>query len=110
MKIRLTLVLTAALAGCGDSRSASYATYQELSDAGMIERGWVPPQIPRDALDIRLNWNLDSNVSEGSYRSAHLIDPGARGCAASSDSGQTIRCGSFTFRTEAGSKQFSNVR
>ena len=97
-----------ALAGC-DTRSETFNTYQEAKRSGLIERGWIPPELPPDATDIRLRWDLDTNISEGSYQSKALVAPTRAGeCQPVAKEPTSIQCETFVFRTEDGRRTFSN--
>ena len=50
-----------------ETLDASFGSTQEAIDAGLVEKGWVPAWIPRDATDLREVHNLDTNVSELSF-------------------------------------------
>ena len=70
MKKTLSFILVASLLAMGfgyfalnrfftDYREASYKNYAEAAD--MIERGWIPEFLPKNAEDIRLGYDLDTN-------------------------------------------------
>jgi len=102
------VLLVIALAGC-DTRSESFKTYLEAKNSGLIEKGWIPPVLPPDATDIRLHWDLDTNISEGSYRSSVLVAPTKAGeCEPVPEDPAAIQCETFVFRTEGVRRTFSN--
>jgi hypothetical protein len=57
----------AALVGLGtffvhaENVEARYATYAEAEDDSAVDRGWIPPFVPRSAVRIREFHNLDTN-------------------------------------------------
>jgi len=109
VRYNAAILIVLALSGCGESRSSSFRTLQEAKESGLIEKGWIPPQIPPDATDIRVSWNLDTNVSEGSYQSKGLVAPLSPGeCQPRKTTPGIIECGEFFFRTENGLRKFSN--
>ena len=46
---------------CGETQSATYATYNDAIAAGVQRRGWLPPFVPTTATDIREVHDLDTN-------------------------------------------------
>jgi hypothetical protein len=108
MKREAAVLLMIASAGC-ESRSASFPTFREAKDSGLIEKGWIPPELPTDATDIRVRSDLDTNLSEGTYQSKLLVDQTEAGdCRPAATEPTAIQCGTFVFRTENGLRSFSN--
>jgi hypothetical protein len=75
------LVLAAGLAVSGACRNIdvvtnSYATLAEAQQAGAMERGWIPKELPPGAHDIREAHDLDSNRRWGLFN-FHESDAGA---------------------------------
>lgn len=54
----LVLIFAAA---CGECRTAEYATFEEVLADNAMERGWIPPFLPRSASEIELQNDLDTN-------------------------------------------------
>lgn len=103
------VLVSLALASCGESMTASFTNMHEVQASGLIERGWIPPELPSDATDIRVSWNLDSNRSTGSYQAATLIDSHARNsCKALGAGGKAYRCSTYYLRREEGRNTFDN--
>jgi hypothetical protein len=78
------------VAGCSDSASAEYESYEAARAAGAIAQGWVPEWLPPTATFIREVHNLNTNQSMLSFRfessgpppvldECHQIDPFAPG-------------------------------
>ena len=101
------ILIAPALVGCFESRSSSFKTLDEAMESGLVAKGWIPPELPGDATDIRVRWNLDTNLSEGSYQSKQLVEPGSQ-CSPWLGEAGAIRCGSYHFRTKNGRRIFSN--
>jgi hypothetical protein len=67
---RATIALMIAVAaGCSDVEvvTASYSTMAEARQAGAVDRGWLPAQLPSGAHDIREAHDLDSNRRWGLF-------------------------------------------
>ena len=62
MKMLVFAGLILSLAACSDEREASYATRDDAERAGAIERGWIPPFVPKSARKISEQHNLDTNA------------------------------------------------
>jgi hypothetical protein len=67
-RVTLALLLGVA-AACGDTDvvTASYATLDEARRAGAVDSGWIPPNLPTGAHDIREAHDLDSNRRWGLF-------------------------------------------
>lgn len=61
-----SLCLSAA-ACLGTTIDASYDKATEAREAGMVEKGWIPAWIPKNAVNLREVHDLDTNVSELSF-------------------------------------------
>lgn len=55
------------LAGCSDSVTERYATIADARKAGLIERGWLPDDLPSSTRDIEARSNLDLSLSVGEF-------------------------------------------
>ena len=53
------------------------ANYDELVASGLIEKGWVPHYIPKSAIDIHEQHNIDSNRVSMDFK----YDPNAQDMA-----------------------------
>jgi hypothetical protein len=108
MRRAAVVLVMLTLASCGDNRSASFKTLQEAEASGLIEKGWIPPEVPPDATDIRVRWNLDTNVSKGSYRSKSLVaEHGDSKCRPTQGGPGMMQCGSFYFQSTGDRRTFS---
>ena len=57
-----------ATAGCfWETPDSSFDTASEAIDAGMVNSGWIPGWLPRDAVALREVHNIDTNASELSF-------------------------------------------
>jgi hypothetical protein len=68
--IVMILLLTAAVSfiiylDLSETPSYTFTNYSEAHD--LVEGGWIPSNIPTDASDIYVIYNLDSNVVNGSF-------------------------------------------
>ena len=66
--ILISFVLLAPLAACDESTYARYATYAEAEQAGAVQRGWIPPYVPANAVDIAEAHDLDLNTQRLRFR------------------------------------------
>ena len=107
MKLKALTLLCFALAGCTAGFSTSFKNMEEVRESGLMEKGWIPPELPDDAVDIHVRWDVDTNLSEGTYQSRTLVRPGSDCRPWPSEAG-ALRCGSYHFRTENGRQTFSN--
>jgi hypothetical protein len=48
-----------ALVGCGEYKSNNFASYSDVRESGLIERGWIPEFIPKSAYDIKEQHRVD---------------------------------------------------
>lgn len=68
------LLLVSLLAGCaelsgdGDITSSTYASFQEASEKGVFESGWLPRALPRSATNIVEVHNIDSSEMWAMFR------------------------------------------
>ena len=53
---------------------ASYDDVTEALEAGMVEKGWIPDWIPRNAVNLREVHDLDTNVSELSFEIPDAVE------------------------------------
>jgi len=80
---------------CSDEFERSYADYAAVKAEGVIEKGWIPQELPREAKHIRVEWNIDTNRSRGSYDAPTAIDPiQQRSCHATQDTSE-LDCGAY---------------
>ena len=54
--------------GCGETFEESFASMTNGGAQDLVERGWIPEDLPRSATEIRIRWNLDTNMVRGSFR------------------------------------------
>ena len=70
--VALALVGVCALGLLGlahfENPSSHLRTYEELRASGLIERGWVPEQLPRSATAIEESHDLDTNQGWASFK------------------------------------------
>lgn len=57
----LVAAIGALLAGCERSQN-SYASWPDAERAGAVRRGWLPPWVPRSAMQIDEAHDLDTNL------------------------------------------------
>ena len=63
------------MCGCtDDTLDVSYGSYQVMKADGALERGWLVPWIPENAVLIKEVHNLDSNLSAFKF----ALPPGAK--------------------------------
>lgn len=69
MKTRNVMVFLALLMSApvwagifGDSASAKFENYQEMASSGIFEQGWLPPYLPKSAVNIEEKHDMDTNV------------------------------------------------
>jgi hypothetical protein len=51
-----------------ENPSSHFRTYQEMKASGLIERGWVPEQLPRSAIGIEESHDIDTNQGWASFK------------------------------------------
>lgn len=51
-----------------ENPSSHFETYEELKASGLIERGWVPEQLPRSATAIEESHDIDTNHGRASFK------------------------------------------
>ncbi len=68
-RVLLFSLVVASAAACGNSDvvTESYATLEEATKAGAIERGWVPDGLPDGTFELREAHDLDSNRQWGLF-------------------------------------------
>lgn len=49
----------------GTNKKLSFANYTESKS--YIEKGWIPKSIPSTAINIKINYDLDSSISNGQF-------------------------------------------
>lgn len=54
--------------GSCDVVSERYATYADAVADGAVTRGWIPPNMPHDAYDIRETHDIDTSRGVGTLR------------------------------------------
>lgn len=54
--------------GCGETREEFFASMTNGRAQDLVERGWIPEDLPPSATDVRVRWNLDTNMVRGSVR------------------------------------------
>ena len=64
------LVVSFLLGACSDVVSRSYATKAEAAADSLFNKGWFPDLVPDSATNIRVENDLDLNISSGSFRFA----------------------------------------
>jgi hypothetical protein len=52
----------------GEHVARTYESYSEALEAGMVERGWIPPWVPASAVSIDLAYDLDTNFTTIGFR------------------------------------------
>lgn len=60
-------LLTLSVSSCSDKTKSEYSDYAEAEDSELFDRGWLPLIIPKSSEQIRVNNDLDSNTSTGSF-------------------------------------------
>ncbi|MGH8603840.1 MAG: hypothetical protein ACREXR_14015 [Gammaproteobacteria bacterium] len=87
--LTVTLLLVALIAGCaelsgeGDIKSSTYTSFQQASEMGVFESGWLPRALPRSATNIVEVHNVDSSEIWARFRySGNDILGLTKGCAA----------------------------
>lgn len=62
LKILLNLaILIAFLSGCSERFTEYYPTYDTAAKKGAIQRGWIPETVPKTAIEIYEQHDLDNN-------------------------------------------------
>jgi hypothetical protein len=51
-----------------ENPSSRFGTYEELRASGLIERGWIPEQLPRSATAIEESHDIDTNLGSASFK------------------------------------------
>jgi hypothetical protein len=54
--------------GCSETSEKAFLSMTNRGAQDLIERGWIPEDLPRSATDVRVRWNLDTNMVRGSVR------------------------------------------
>ena len=68
MRILLVLLLIAFLDQCDQVVRSDYKSFSEAKDNDLFVRGWLPEtHFPKSARDIRVNNDLDANISWGEF-------------------------------------------
>ncbi len=66
---QFTVLVSALLvSACGDVVDERYGTWHEAKLAGAVERGWVPPFVPKAARNLRTVHDLDTNSQRLTFR------------------------------------------
>jgi hypothetical protein len=81
------LVASAALAACSGAtvHTATYATMGEATQAGAVERGWVPAVIPADAFELRAAYDVDGDRRWGLFNFRPEDEPALRAILADAE-------------------------
>jgi hypothetical protein len=61
----LPLVL---LVGCGETSEKRFPSMADVEAQSMVTRGWIPEALPRSGTDVRIRWNIDTNMTRGTMR------------------------------------------
>jgi hypothetical protein len=61
IKYLFTLLMLATLSACSNVYNAEYPTYAAAVQAGAVKSGWVPEMVPKTAIDLREQHDIDSN-------------------------------------------------
>jgi hypothetical protein len=59
--LTLLALVPVLLLGCGEVKTATYATYEEAVADEAFARGWLPSWLPEDAVSIRETHDIDTN-------------------------------------------------
>ena len=57
------LSVVVATASCGEVQEVSYRSLGDAVKDGAVDRGWVPPWLPKTARDLKEKHDLDTNSS-----------------------------------------------
>jgi hypothetical protein len=60
----LAAVIALPLLAC-DTSEKSFRSLADAEAQGMVVRGWIPEGLPQSATQVRIRWNLDTNVVRG---------------------------------------------
>lgn len=63
------IVFISILGGFHDTKTIKFPTQYQATE--YIEKGWIPRDIPENATNILLSYDLDTNVINGSFQSTH---------------------------------------
>ena len=66
LSVAVLLVITASIAGCGDSRQTTYKNFEAANEA--LKQGWIPAWLPRSAYEIHEIHDLDTKLSMLKFR------------------------------------------
>ncbi|TFI58408.1 hypothetical protein E2493_09735 [Sphingomonas parva] len=61
MRKLVAVSVVTSLFACSDQKEERYATWAEANRAGAVERGWLPPFVPKNARDLHDTHDLDTN-------------------------------------------------
>ncbi len=65
----LVLMMVIIISGCKETFTSYYPTYKDAKEKGAIRRGgWIPEIIPDSAVEIYLQYNIDTNVTWISFK------------------------------------------
>jgi hypothetical protein len=56
------------LVGCADTKEGTFSTMSTPEAKSMVSHGWIPSVLPGSATDVRLRWNIDSDMVRGTAR------------------------------------------
>lgn len=54
-----------ALAACSETLEERFSSMADAKAQGMVARGWIPSGLPADGRDVRVRWNIDTNLVRG---------------------------------------------
>lgn len=54
--------------GCADTKEGSFSSMSTPEAKSMVSHGWIPSVLPSSATDVRLRWNIDTNMVRGTAR------------------------------------------
>lgn len=72
MRAVVAVLMVTLLATCREAVEESYASLDEARARGAVERGWVPPVLPKSATAIREKHDLDTNECWGRFSFASV--------------------------------------
>ena len=58
---RISVALIASACIACEHTEEHYASLEEAVRAGEVKRGWIPPDLPKSAREIRLKYDVDTN-------------------------------------------------
>lgn len=61
MKNLFLLIIFVCVVGCFDRMRSTFRTYQDLNESGLVEKGWIPSDFPKNVFNIIEEHDLDIN-------------------------------------------------